>query len=512
MLRAPIAVALTALMGFAGCQSSDSGRVTTSSAATKTGTSGSSTGASGGGSTAKGGSGGGGGASPAPMTAPAAASGVPRGVLTGIAGEPEVRVRLLAQATKVALSSPVRMVWVASAGSPRPPARMTAPVEARLNSGGWELTDATGLVARFERGSAVGIAAEEGVLGPATTEAGAPAGPVLARGVNAGSPRPTASARVLVNGKGYPGVIQLQMRSDVSPAAFDVIDRISMEEYVKGVVASEMFSGWPLAAYQAQAVAARSYALAERSRARSASLGFDLEAGIKDQAFGGASDNLLASKAVTDTRGVVLTWNAAALRAYYSSTCGGRPASARDTWPSSAGMEFNLAGPVQAQAREHACQPAGFYHWTVQRTKKDLTDRLKAYGRENGTPLKNLTGIESIRQAGVNAAGRPNRFLIVQPGGQTYLVTGEELRRACNQEGAGLPAITQATRVHSSDCEVVASGGGTGGGGNVLFTGRGFGHGVGLCQWCAKGFADKGEAWQQILARFYPGARLERVY
>jgi stage II sporulation protein D len=308
----------------------------------------------------------------------------------------------------------------------------------------------------------------------------------------------------LANGKAYPGILTLVGRSE--GATFDVINRVPLEDYLRGVVAAEMFSGWPLASYQAQAVTARSYALSERARSRAVGAPFDVEAGTRDQAYGGASDNPIVARAVSDTRGVVLTWNGDVLRAYYSSTCGGRPAAARDTWPTGPGMTYNLAGPLQGQPRDHACQAASYYRWTVTRPRAELTSRFKAFGREAGLPIKALTSIESIRPAGVNASGRPNRFLVVQPGGQSYTLTGEELRRAANQEGPGLPPVTAANRVHGSDVEIVV------GGTTATFTGRGFGHGVGLCQWCAKGFADRGEAWTAILARFYPGARTEKVY
>ena len=443
-------------------------------------------------------------ASPTPSGAGVGGVGgdIVRGVLPGVAGEPEMRVRLAASSSRVLLSGTNRMVWVAPLGAPRQPARMQGPVAARTTASGWELTDAAGLIARFDRGAIVAIAGEEGVLGPATTEGGSPRTPALGRTPSAVAA--TSAARVTVDGKSYAGLITLVGRSDGT--TFDVINRLPLEEYLKGVVSSEMFSGWPLAAYQAQAVAARSYAISERTRSRALGAGFDVESDVRDQAYKGGAENPIAARAVTDTRGVVLTWNGDVLRAYYSSTCGGRPAAARDTWPTGPTMAFNLAGPLQGQARDHACQAASYYRWTVVRPRAELTERMRAFGREAGHPIKAITGIESIRPAGVNAAGRTNRFLVVQAGGQSFTLTGEELRRAANTEIPGRTPITAATRLHSSDTEVVV------GGTNVTFSGRGFGHGVGLCQWCAKGFADRGESFAAVLARFYPGARLERVY
>lgn len=429
--------------------------------------------------------------------------GVPRAVLPGIAGEPDVRVRLVESASTATLTSTVRSVWI-SGGANRPAARMIGPVAAKLSASGWEFTDAAGLIARFDRTATVETAAEEGIVGPAVGEAGRV---VPAASVRAGNSTPAPTpASVILNGKRYAGAVRFVPRSEVSARAFDVIETVDLEDYLKGVVASEMFSKWPLAAYQAQAVAARSYAVHERDRARRSGQGFDVEANVKDQAYAGVNERSEIVQAVDSTRGVLLTWGGGVLRSYFHSTCGGRAASSADTWPIAGGSAFNQAGPLQAQKREWACNGATYYRWSTVRTRQELLQRFKAFGAERGTPLRSLTGIESVIPSGTNAAGRPSRYLVMQPGGQTYTLTAEELRRACNQEVGTLPPISATNRVNSSDMDVAINGN------TISITGRGYGHGVGLCQWCAKGFADKGETWQALLTRFYPGAKVERAY
>ncbi|MFN0010179.1 MAG: SpoIID/LytB domain-containing protein [Phycisphaerales bacterium] len=430
--------------------------------------------------------------------------GVPRAVLPGIAGEPDVRIRLIEAASTATLTSTVRSVWISGGGN-RPAARMIGPVNAKLSASGWEFTDAAGLIAKFDRTATVETAAEEGIVGPAVGEAGRVAPAASVRGTGAASAAATP-ASVILNGKRYAGAVRFVPRSEVSPRAFDVIETVDLEDYLKGVVASEMFSKWPLAAYQSQAVAARSYAVHERDRARRTGQGFDVEANVKDQAYAGLNERSEIVQAVDSTRGVLLTWGGGVLRSYFHSTCGGRASSAGDTWPTATTSAFNQAGPIQAQKREWACNGATYYRWSTVRNRQELLQRFKAFGAERGTPLRGLTGIESIIATSSNAAGRPSRYLVMQPGGQTYTLTAEELRRACNQEVGTLPPISAANRVNSSDMEVALNGN------TITITGRGYGHGVGLCQWCAKGFADKGETWQAILTRFYPGAKVERAY
>ncbi len=431
------------------------------------------------------------------------------------------------------------MIWIATpeaARGGRAPVRMVTPVVVSLTDAGWLLTDPAGLQARFAKGAVLLFAGEEGVIGapmaeqrPGTEPQPGPGGSsavLTANGATAISP----SASVYVNGKRYGGVIEATARSDSGARVFDVIETVAIEEYLKGVVCAEMYSGWPLEAYRAQAVAARSYALHERARRRAMSAPFDLEAGTRNQAYGGAVVNPAVARAVTETRGVILSWAGTPLRAYYHSTCGGRATSARETWPSDSKNAFNLAGPLQAQQRDFACNSAQFFGWNVTRSRADLTARLRAFGRERRTALANITGIDSIRTASVNAPGRSNRYLILQPGGQSYTISAEDFRLAANMvagspsgstsgspssgvptgaasgAGGGFAAVTATTRLPSGDFEATNTAAG------VSFAGRGFGHGVGLCQHCARGFAEKGEHYQPILERFYPGARLERAY
>ena len=71
----------------------------------------------------------------------------------------------------------------------------------------------------------------------------------------------------------------------------------------------------------------------------------------------------------------------------------------------------------------------------------------------------------------------------------------------------GLPEIVRATRISSGDLESSRRADGV-----VVFTGRGFGHGVGMCQYCSKGFADQGWTYRKMLEMYYPGARLVVAY
>lgn len=104
-----------------------------------------------------------------------------------------------------------------------------------------------------------------------------------------------------------------------------LINELGLEDYLKGVVPAEMPSRWNAEALKAQAIAARSYAVATRAAGKHASKGFDLVDTTADQAYGGASaEKLTTTKAVNDTKGIVLVQNSKVLPTYYHASSGGK--------------------------------------------------------------------------------------------------------------------------------------------------------------------------------------------
>jgi stage II sporulation protein D len=304
-------------------------------------------------------------------------------------------------------------------------------------------------------------------------------------------------------GGALPGEIHLRVDAaqagGATSRAFHVVEHVPIDQYLPGVVAKELPAGWEIEAYKAQAVAARSYALHERRRRIALGSDFDVESTTQDQAYAGATANARAHEAVRATRGLVLTWKGTLLRAYYSSTTGGRAASARDTWPTGPGFEFNLAAPIQASARDDADKASPLFRWTVERPTDELLERLRAYGRAHGSGLKGIGSLSAIRVEARNSFGRPTRYTVEDSGGMTWTLSAESIRIACNTDAPGLEPITRAKRINSGDFEARVEGD------VVVFHGRGFGHGVGMSQYGAEGMA-------QILRAYYPGAVIERAY
>lgn len=292
-----------------------------------------------------------------------------------------------------------------------------------------------------------------------------------------------------------------------SPTQFDVIELVAIEAYLPGVVTKELPSGWEMNAFNAQAIIARSYALHERDRAARAGRRYDIESGETDQVYAGVSKDPRVLQAVQETRGAVLMTQGRILRAYYSSTCGGRASSAKDVWPTTAGFEFNLDPPLQGHADDEFCTASPLHRWTVTRARDDLTRRMTAFGRDNGMGVRSIKAFSGAVPSATNAYGRPTQYKVYDSNGTWWPLSAEQLRTACNWTGSsGLPAVTRKERVNSGDATFVLEGD------KILITGRGFGHGVGLCQYGAQGMARQGKGVEEILRFYYPGASVERSY
>lgn len=139
--------------------------------------------------------------------------------------------------------------------------------------------------------------------------------------------KPANGGYVNAKNKWYRGYLMIQNRGQ----KLTVINDVPLEDYLKGVVPSEMPSSWEIEALKAQAVAARSYALANLGKR--ASLGFDLKDTPEDQAYGGASaETAKTNSAVNDTAGLVLTYNYKVIPAYYSASAGGQTINSKQLW------------------------------------------------------------------------------------------------------------------------------------------------------------------------------------
>jgi stage II sporulation protein D len=280
---------------------------------------------------------------------------------------------------------------------------------------------------------------------------------------------------VHVNGRPHRGVILVH----AGKTGLMVVNELPMESYVAGIVGAEVSPRWHAEALKAQAVAARTYAL-YRMRGRGAGP-YDVEGSVAGQVYKGAqAEDPATLRAVSDTSGEVLTYAGAPALTVYHSNAGGATEASRDVWL----KDYPYLGSVESPFDSLA---PGF-SWAHTMTAEDLSRALNGAGHAIGVPVA-LYPVETT------ATGRVKTLLVRDREGGVVRLSGEDLRKAV---GYGV--------IRSTVFEVRASDG------SFAFSGRGSGHGVGLSQWGAKGMADNGRSYREILFHFYPGAAIERAY
>jgi stage II sporulation protein D len=279
---------------------------------------------------------------------------------------------------------------------------------------------------------------------------------------------------VFVNGKPYRGT------AEVIPAdkGLLVVNELSVELYLVGLINCEISSAWPIEAVKAQAVIARTYAL-HRKETRSKAL-FHMESTVIDQVYEGCLiEDSRAARAVTETAGEVLTHNGSIAQAYYHSLCGGKTEAAGNVWGASL--------PYLKGVECTYCLTNPSTTWEQRMSLRELEEKLKAAGIS-------VSGLKDIKPGAVNNRGRLKHIVIVSSrGAQT--VTGDQFRKAA---GYGI--------IKSTRMQIRVSNG------EVFFNGSGSGHGVGLCQWGAKQRALDGFSYTEILSYYYPATELKMLF
>jgi stage II sporulation protein D len=269
----------------------------------------------------------------------------------------------------------------------------------------------------------------------------------------------------------YRGSLEIKWRA----GGLIVVNTLDLEEYLYGVVPKEAPTQWQMAALRAQAIVARTYALYKRTR--QANRDYDLAAQyIRDQHYEGFNaEHARTTQAVIDTQGLVLTCHGELIPAYYHAESAGYTENSEHVWSSPHPCLRAVKAPMY---------PASPYlQWSISLPLQDIQAALAKYGYAVGT-IRRLDLIEH------SPTGRVMLLKITHKAGETVL-RGTDFRLALG------PEIIRSTRfsVQLRD-------------GRAFFHGQGWGHGVGLCQWCSQGMAELGYDYEAILTHYYQGAKL----
>ena len=340
----------------------------------------------------------------------------------------------------------------------------------------------------------------------------------------------------------YGGELRLMVRE----GRLQAVNHLGVESYLASVVGSEMPQEWPLAALQAQAIAARTYALRQRGRKGA----FDVKATVASQVYRGLeSATPRTREAVDSTRSLVMVHGGKLINAVFHSSSGGATEPSGEVW------RHQL--PYLVSVRDHDHQsPVHRWQQTFDR------QQLRAAFRETG-------GLQALDVLTVSTTGRLRSVRVRGPGGALVL-SGRELRQrlglkstmvsfnwlaAGSSQGAIRSLQRQVPRPSSpkqQDQELLVGTWRDSASGSrrppadiapsafdadsafaplglikpppppapgavhlgsrrdmvLMVRGQGYGHGVGMSQWGARGLAEQGADFRQILEHYYQGVTI----
>jgi len=303
-----------------------------------------------------------------------------------------------------------------------------------------------------------------------------------------------------------------RMAFDASPAVYGgtflllaegdqvvAVNHLRMEEYLQGVVPAEMPASFSSAALQAQAVAARSYAL--YLTMRSAGKAYDVAADTGFQVYGGMDAGTAKTRAaVSSTRGRVLQFDGRVVLSYFHAHSGGMLEDDRQVW--TADMPYYRVQHDEISNRTRDMR------WRFSLTGEEIAARLREYGFS-------IAGVTSVRIGQRTASGRIGTVVVETdrrsvPSSESPMpkssLDGASSGRIVEMKGNAFRLMLGAERMRSTLCDLEWQGN------SLAISGAGYGHGVGMSQWGAQGMALGGASCEQILEHYYPDTRLVRAY
>jgi len=290
---------------------------------------------------------------------------------------------------------------------------------------------------------------------------------------------PSADNGFTLNGVLYRGQIDINRTA----GGLTAVNRVDLEDYLKGVLPREVNRFWPIAMIEAQAIVSRSFAVHEALRRKNKD--YDLTDDTFSQVYGGrSSERWRTTRAVEATKGKVLEYKGQVLPAYFHSCCGGHTQDVSRAWgaPPALVDARGRSGPLKG-AKCSWCRWTPYFRWQARVEKQDILKGLK----DEGYYLKS---IDAITGGPRDVSGRL-KYVRIRSRNKWIEVATEDFRSAIGKRilRSANFKIRKRRRYY-------------------IFNGYGWGHGVGMCQWGAFGLSLKKWSAERILARYYPGAKI----
>ncbi len=300
---------------------------------------------------------------------------------------------------------------------------------------------------------------------------------------------PSQEQPVSYKGGHYRGTINLV----ADGPAISIVNQLSIDEYLKGVIPKEMPTGKGNEYYEALkafTICARTYTFSKLNENKKR---FDVFADTRDQVYGGSSiEKEIVNKVVDETRGLILTYNDKPAVTFYHSTCGGYTEDAKNVFPN---MDLPYLVTVK-DGVEPYCSESPKFTWTETFPENTFVQRFVSAGYLDSPDY-------SVSRMNINStfkSGRINELEIGFKGSggrqKTVKLYGNNIRYI-------IRTADNKTILESNNFSIRRDGD------NIIINGKGYGHGVGLCQWGALEQSKEGRDFEEILALYYPGTKIE---
>jgi stage II sporulation protein D len=321
------------------------------------------------------------------------------------------------------------------------------------------------------------------------------------------------SGFVTAEGRSYREKILVHAIPGKSGWRCDAVNHVDIESYLDGLVNAEFSASWSPAAIDAQVIAARTYAFFQMKTmaAKKGGSHFDLDSTTKDQVYDGSKrEDYRSRRSANRTRGMVLkakrsdVWP---IKAYYHSTCGGKTELPEVVWGGS-------SRGFKRRVHCHHCKSSPSYVWDVPIAMNEIALGIWKGARSLGAADREITRhwpvswerdlrssrLLELKVATLNESGRAEKVT-----SRWRNAEGREF--VLSVPGPLFRSWIGPSRLKSTVFQALAAGGD-----RWVLRGRGFGHGVGLCQWGAKTMGELGRSSREILKTYYPDAVIAKAW
>ena len=302
-----------------------------------------------------------------------------------------------------------------------------------------------------------------------------------------------------INEEDYRGKLKLILNADGQ--TFDAVNHVPIEPYLAGVIGAEMPFYWQMEALKAQTIAARTYCFYIKNRF-GVNRHWDVRKTQASQVYRGlAAESKRIWRAVNSTKGSILVCRRAdgysdheLFPTYYSSTCGGHTENSQNVF---GGDFFEPLAGVDCPFCKSVAKPKFFFWRMAQFEKAEVSKRLiKKY--PSLKKLVKITKIVSTKESDYESFSRLTSIKLVGSNGKSDFLRAEDLRLTIDPSGSILK---------STACQISDSGNKW-----AFLSGRGYGHGVGMCQYGAEAMARRSKTTSQILSYYYPTSKIVKFY